>query len=123
MPSVSTQRIVLADGSRLLNEMLRRILHKAENFEVVEEIHNLEKLPADIGDVETDWVIMSLSFDEDMPDWVDDYVADHPYVGFLVVSSDSSRIKMKWSETHEKELDDLSLKELMHILKGHLREA
>ncbi|MGE5249196.1 MAG: hypothetical protein ACM3QS_03190 [Bacteroidota bacterium] len=123
MPIMPSQRIVLADGSRLLNEMLRRILDKAENMEVVQEVHDLEEYPPSIQDLDADWVIMSLPFDADMPEWVDGYIAAHPYVGFLVFSADNSRIRMKWTETHEQELDDPTLSELIEVLRGHPGQA
>jgi DNA-binding NarL/FixJ family response regulator len=123
MSRVSPQRIVLADGSHLLHEMLRRILSKAKNMQVVEEIHDLRQLPEHIDDLGADWVVLSLPFNQDVPGWVDEYIAAHPYVGFLVVSSDSRRIRMKWSETHEEELDDPSLRDVMHILRRHPQEV
>lgn len=123
MSIIPPQRIVLADGSRLLHEMLRRILSKAENMEVIEEVHDLADLPPSMRDLDTDWVIMSLPFDADTPEWVDEYLADHPYVRFLVLSSDSSRIRMKWTETHEQELEDPSLGDLIQILRGHPRQS
>jgi AmiR/NasT family two-component response regulator len=123
MSIIPSQRIVLADGSRLLHEMLRRILDKADNMEVIEEVHDLADLPPSIRDLEADWVIMSLPFDADTPEWVDEYLADHPYVGLLVLSSDSSRIRMKWTERHEQELDDPSLGDLIQILGSHPRQT
>ena len=115
---MNKQRIILINGSRLLRELLHIVIYKAEHLEIVQEIHNLEDLPAAIQASDADWVIVSLPLDEKMPDWADAYMANHPNLRFLVVSNDGSRVKMKWLETHEQELDDLSLKDLIQLLES-----
>jgi DNA-binding NarL/FixJ family response regulator len=111
------KRIILADGSRLLREMLHRVLYKADNLEVVQEVTNYRDLPSAIEQFDPEWVIMSLPSDHVIPDWVDHYIANRPSVRFLAVSTDGSKIKMKWLEPHEEDLGDLSLKDLLHILE------
>ena len=111
------KRIILADGSRLLREMLHRVLYKAENLEVVQEVTNYKDLPSAIEQFDPEWVIMSLPSDHVIPDWVDHYIASRPSVRFLAVSTDGSKIKMRWLEPHEEDLGDLSLKDLLHILE------
>ncbi len=120
---MSEQRIILADGSRLVREMLNRILHKTENLEVVQEISNHEMLPNEIKESDAEWVIMSLPVDREIPDWVDNYIVDHPQVRFMAVATDGSWVRTKWLEYHEEEMDNLSLKDLIHILGGIMEPA
>lgn len=115
---MSEQRIILANGSRLLHEMLNRILIKTGNLRVVQEINNHEHLPTAIETSDAEWVIMSLPADSSMPEWVDNYIVDHPHVRFMAVAADGSWVKTKWLESHEEELDNLSLRDLIHILGG-----
>ena len=115
---MSEQRIILANGSRLVREMLNRILHKTENLKVVKEVFDQEELPAEIEKSDAEWVIMSLPVDKKMPEWVDTYIVDHPRVRFMAVANDGSWVKTKWLEYHEEELDNLSLRDLIHILGG-----
>ena len=115
---MSEQRIILANGSRLLHEMLSRILFKTENLRVVQEITNHEHLPGAIEESDAEWVIISLPADSTMPEWVDNYILDHPHVRFMAVAADGSWVKTKWMENHEQELDDLSLRDLIHMLGG-----
>jgi DNA-binding NarL/FixJ family response regulator len=112
------QRIVLANGSRLLREMLKRILFKSENLEVVREVTDQKELPAAIEQSDPEWVIVSLSFDNGVPSWVDNYLAVHPSVRFMAVATDGSKVKMKWLEIHEQELNGLSLGDLIHVLEN-----
>jgi len=111
------QRIVLANGSRLLRDMLKRILFKSENLEVVREVIDPKELPSAIEHSNPEWVIVSLSFDNGVPSWVDNYIAVHPSVRFMAVAMDGSKVKMKWLEIHEQELNGLSLSDLIHILE------
>ncbi len=112
------QHIVLANGSRLLRDMLKRIIIKSEKLEVVREVTDQKELPSVIEHTNPEWVIISLSFDDSVPTWVDGYLANHPSVRFIAVATDGSKIKMKWLEVHEQELDGLSLHNLMQILES-----
>jgi len=115
---MSQQRIVLANGSRLLRDMLKRIIFKADKLEVVREVTDQKELPSVIEHTNPEWVIVSLSFDDDVPAWVDGFMANHPSVRFMALATDGSKIKMKWLEVHEQELDGLSLNDLIHILES-----
>lgn len=115
---MSEQRIILANGSRLVREMLNRILHKTENLEVVQEISNQEKLPNEIEASDAEWIIMSLPEDREMPEWVDKYIVAHPHIRFMAVATDGSWVRTKWLEYHEEQMNNLSLKDLLHILGG-----
>jgi hypothetical protein len=112
------QRIILVNGSRLLRELLHVVIHKADHLQVIREVSDSEKLPSAIEQLEAEWLVMSLPFDKGIPEWVDYYIANHPFTRFLAVSTDSSKVKMKWVETCEEDLEDLSLDDLIHILEG-----
>lgn len=114
---MQTKRIILADGSRLLREMLRRVIYKADHLEVVQEIDDYEELPSAIEQFNPEWVIMSLPSDHVIPGWVDIYITNYPSVRFLAVATDGSKIKMKWLEAHEEDLSDLSLRDLIYLLE------
>lgn len=116
---MSEQRIVLANGSRLMRDMLRRVFLKSESLEVVWEVSDPRELPAAIEHTNPEWVILSLSFDNGVPAWVDSFMASHPSVRFLALAADGSKIKMKWLEVHEQELNGLSLNELIRILESN----
>ncbi len=112
------QRIVLANGSRLMRDMLKRILFKSNSLEVVREVIDPKELPGVIEHTQPEWVILSLSFDNGVPAWVDGYMASHPTVRFMALAADGSKIKLKWLEVHEQELNGLSLSDLIKILES-----
>jgi DNA-binding NarL/FixJ family response regulator len=112
------QRIVLANTSRLLRDMLKRIIQKTSDLELLEEITDQRELPAVIANSHPEWVILSLPYDNEIPAWVDDYMVGHPSVRFMAIASDGSKIKVKRLEIHEQELDGISLHDLLHILQN-----
>lgn len=115
---MSEQRIVLASGSRLLRDMLKRILFKSDHLEVVQEVADQRELPSVIEHTQPEWVILSLSYDNGVPAWVDSFIASHPSVRFMALAADGSKVKMKWLEVHEQELNGLSLSDLIQILES-----
>lgn len=112
------QRIILANGSRLLREMLSRVIFKSEKLAVVREVTDQRELPSVIENTNPEWVIVSLSYDNGVPPWVDGFIANHPSVRFMAVATDGSTIKMKWLEVHEQELNGLSLNDFLQILEN-----
>ena len=120
---MAEQRIILANSSRLLREMLNRILLKTDNLKVVREITDHTTLPTAIKETDAEWIVMSLPVDGKMPEWVVPYMVNHPYVRFMAVANDGSWVKTRWLESHEEDLDNFSLIDFIHILGGIVQPA
>lgn len=114
---MSDQRIILANDSRLLREMLNRILLKADHLDVVQQVTNLEDLPAAIRQQDAEWIILSMPADNKIPDWTDAYLQEHPFVKIMTVSPDGSKVKMKWLDKREQDFPNPTLQELINILE------
>jgi chemotaxis response regulator CheB len=115
---MAEQKIILANIPRLMRDMLNRILFKADNLEVVQEVADYQNLPSAIEQFDADWVLMELPDVEQMPEWVDTYIDIYPSVHFMAISTDSSRVTMKWLENREEKFTDLTLPDLIHILES-----
>ncbi len=113
----SKSRVIFINSSRLVRELFHNVLRKAQHLQVIRDIVDHADLPGDIEDLEAEWLVMSLSSEETIPDWVDVYLRAHPSMRFLAFSTDSSNVKMKWLEPREQDLNDLSLSELIHVLE------
>jgi chemotaxis response regulator CheB len=120
---MAIKRVILANGSRLLREMLQRVINKADSLEVVQEILNHEELPSAIERLDPEWVIISLPFNNLANGWIDTCMADHPSVRFIFFSPDSHGIKMKWQTSEEADLTNLSVKDFIHILEMDLQHT
>ena len=101
-----------------MRDMLKRIIYKSDHLEVVREVTDQKELPYVIEHTQPEWVILSLSFDDGVPAWVDGFMVSHPSVRFMALAADGSKIKLKWLEVHEQELDGLSLNDLIRILES-----
>jgi DNA-binding NarL/FixJ family response regulator len=115
---MTEQRIILANSSQLVHDMLNRILFNTKNLEVVQEVANHEKLPSEIDKVDAEWIVMSMPVDKEIPEWVRTYIIDHPSTRIMTVANDRNLVKTKWLDNHEEEFVNLSLKDLIQILKG-----
>ena len=119
---MTAQRIILVNCSRLLGDMLRTVICRADHLEMVQEVTGDEELPKAIEKSEAEWVIMSVPSDQNIPYWVNQYVAKHPSMRFLVIFPGVNKVKLKWLE-YEEDVEELSLTGLIHILEGHPQHA
>jgi hypothetical protein len=117
----STKRVILANGSRLLREMLHRAIDKADQLEVVQEIQGWEGLPSALERFSPAWVIIPQSYSDLPGNRIDSCMKQHPSVRFIFVSPNQDNIKMKWQMSFEEEYLNLSLRDLIHILQRDLQ--
>lgn len=120
---MTKKRVILADGSRLLREMLHRVINHADHLEVVQELHDLEELPSTIARLDPEWVILSVSYNRTVHNWINTYMDDYPAVRFIFLSPESNSIKMKWHTSYEQDLTILSLKDFIGILEKDLQHT
>lgn len=114
---MSTQRIVLVNGSRLLRGILKRAIERDNNLSVVAEVDDHAKISSVIKEVKMDWIILALHPQESFPETVDNVLRNQPQLKCLVMATDGSRVRMRWIETHETSLDEKDLEELLTLLR------
>jgi len=117
----STKRVILADGPRLLREMLHRVIDKADHLQVVGQLPNDKDLPSYIERHDPEWVIVPLPYSNKTHDWINSYLTDHPSVRMVFLAPDRNHIKMKCQHSYEEDYSDLSLMEFIHILEKDLQ--
>lgn len=120
---MTKKRIILADGSRLLREMLHHVINKVDHLEVVQELTGLEALHSTIAKYDPEWVLLSESYNKIMHTWINAYMADYPAVRFIFLSPESNSIKLKWHTSYEEDLTNLSLKDFIGILEKDLQHT
>jgi len=118
---VSTKRVILANGSRLLREMLHRAIDKADQLEVVQEIPGWDELPLVLETFNPAWVIVAQPYRNQPHHRVDFCMEKFPSVRFIFLSPNEDNVKMKWQTFYEEEYSNLSLKDLIHILEKDLQ--
>lgn len=120
---MSTKRVILANSSRLLRELLHHVIDKADGLEVVREIPNREELPSAIADLEPEWVIVSSPHEEPTRGWLRACLEQYPSVRFVVLSPDNTRIKLTAQAVSEEDLTNLTLHEFIHLLERDLQHT
>ena len=118
---MSKKRVILANNSRLLLEMFRRVIDKAEHLEVVHEVIKNEELPFAIQRFCPEWVIISLPIPYSVLDWIGAIMQNDSSVRFIFLSPDNCGITMKWQMASEEDLSNLSLKEFIFLLEKDLQ--
>jgi chemotaxis response regulator CheB len=120
---MSRKRVILANDSRLLREMLHRVIDKAERLQVVQEIASDEDLPAAIERFTPEWVILSDPFDRDACRRIDTCMASYPGVRFIFLSPERSSIQLRRQTAYQEDLTNLSLKGFIDILEKDLQHT
>ena len=115
----STKRVILANGPRLLKEMLHRVIDKADHLEVVWEMSDDWALPEAIETFEPEWVIVPTSLSNRSDRWIHKF----PSVRFVFLSPNENVIRMKCQTAYEENYSDLSLKDFIHILEKDLQRT
>jgi hypothetical protein len=101
--------------------MFQRVIDKAEQLEVVQEVVNRDELPLAIQRFCPEWVIVSLPLSNAVQDWITAFMQDDPTVRFIFFSPDNHSIIMKWQMAFEANLSNLSLKEFIYLLEKDLQ--
>lgn len=116
---MTVKRVVLADGSRLVREMLHHAIEKADHLKVVGEVTDYKDVPGMIKKFDPEWVIVSTSFSHRFHSWVQ----AHPSVRFIFLALDKNDIKMRWQSSYEENYSNLSLKDFIYILEKDLQHT
>ena len=119
---MAIQRIVLVNNSRLMHEMIKRVIDKSPDLEIVSEVDKLAELPDTLRRTEADWAIVLLDPDEGIPELVDQIISEQTSMRFLLMGVDGSHARMKWNEPHDIPLDEKNLLELLAILRTNQQE-
>ena len=121
---MSKKRVILANGSRLLREMLHRVLAKAKQLEV-EEIANPGELAPAIDRLDPEWVILTSPHHDHAPDpaSLDAWLLHYPSVRFVILSPDYSSMRARSPDSREEDLRQLSLRDFIHVLEQDLQPS
>jgi chemotaxis response regulator CheB len=121
--NMATKHIILANDSRLLREILRCVIDKANDLEIVQEVASPEELSSAIELFSPEWVILSWSSNNGGQNWLDTCMTQYPTVRFILLSPGNRNIKVKWQTAYEEDLTNLSLKDFIQILEKDLQHT
>jgi DNA-binding NarL/FixJ family response regulator len=115
---MAKSKIVLANQSKLLRDMLSRVFAKLEDFIIVQEIENPSLLADFLDQTDIDWVLFSSMHHRAKREWIDDLIRTHPSVCFADIALDMSEVTFTLMNNPDTEVNDLSLEEFIAILES-----
>ena len=114
---MSTKRVILANGSRLVRETFRRVIDGTGSLEVVQETSNPIELSSIIQRFEPEWVFLFSSDSKHGDNQLDTCVIRFPSVRFVVLEPDYRSLKIRFGTFYEQDITKLSLHEFIDILE------
>jgi DNA-binding NarL/FixJ family response regulator len=123
MSMMSTKRVILADGPRLLREMLRHVIDKADHLEVVQEVADQEQVASAIEEFQPEWVIVTSAFNGNTESRLDSWLSGHPAVRFMFLAAGNRNVTMKGHLLRNEEYADPSLKDFIELLEKDLQRT
>jgi hypothetical protein len=114
----SISRIIMANQPRLWRELLSYVIEKTPDLQVVGNISNISKLYSFVEQSQPNWVIISLPSSGNIPRIISKFINSHPSIAILAISQDGTHVKVKRPKYREREIENISLEELISLLKS-----
>jgi len=114
---METCRIVLANESRLLREMLKSVIDKSPSLEIVGETEQFSKIKKLAEKHNAHWVFVTLPSTGNIPDQINDLLIPGSAISVLAISNNGERVKIRWVDLHEETYIDWSLEEMLTFLQ------
>jgi len=113
---MDTCHIVLANKSRLMRELIKRILAKTSALQIVGEAHDISELDALLHESRVHWVIVTLRPQDRISKELQRKLGSHPEISVLGISDGGDRAKVFHPDRQEKLFDNCSLDEVVTVL-------
>ena len=118
------RRAILVDGSRILRDLIRRVLETKAGFEVVDELSNLEELSSSLARAETEWAFLILSPNLEISKrQTVEILVEHPSLRIILIRMDEGRIEMEWLVRGHKDLTEMTLDEIALVIQKELHSG
>jgi len=111
-------RVILANQPHLLRSLLRRVLRRTTDIDVVGEVTDLENLPPKVEQTDAQWVIVSLWRNGDFPDALRSLLVEHPALCLLGLAADGSQALIRCPGAAELSVPNISLDSLFAALRS-----
>jgi hypothetical protein len=113
---MKSSHVILANEPRLLRGMLKRVLNRVPDLEVVGEVTDQALIRSLVKETDAQWVIVPFWSDGKEPHAIQDLLAEYPTVSVMGLTADGSRAKIKQAGKPEESLPGLSLEDLVGAL-------
>ncbi len=119
---MESKRVILAGGSRLLRDLLRRALQKNSGIETVRDLDSYQQLASVVTETGADYVFVIIrpgdELSENLKAELFSSKAELKIVGLWV---DGSHLRLEWLAHEQKDFTGSTMDELTHFLLEELR--
>ena len=112
------KRIILANDTHFFRDAFRRVIEKNSGLQVIRDVKDFADLSSAVQETHADWVIVSLPNDGKISKPIEKIFIENPFIHLLAVAEDGSRIRVEWMEHKEKEMENLSLYDLIELFES-----
>ncbi|MDZ7843335.1 MAG: hypothetical protein U5K99_00805 [Anaerolineales bacterium] len=113
---METIKIVLANKSCLLRDLLKRSINKIEGLQIVGETKNIEDLNRLVEGKQAEWAIVTLAEDDKVPESFDSLLSRKQDLSLMAMKDSGERIKIRRMEIQEESYQKFSLADLGELL-------
>jgi hypothetical protein len=110
--------IILINGSPFLHEILKKAINKKDDLNVIAEADRIGAFPQVVKQVSASWAFLLLSPEEELPDVVKEVMVNNPSMGLLVMATDGSRVRVRWMEQHDQDIEVEDLNGIFSVLQN-----
>jgi hypothetical protein len=111
-----TKDIILLNGFRFFKDMLCRIIAKTPGLRVVADEVEPNNFASVLSSTDPDWIVFMRDQDEEVPQAVNDYIQNNLSKHLMIIEPAESKVRMIWYQSHEIELSQKNLHEILQIL-------
>lgn len=115
---MKSRRIVLAHRSRLMREMIKRIMSKSPTLEVVGEAQTIPELDLLLQKKDADWLIADLSPEGALSLKVQQLLLSNPDISILGITQKGDNVQMYELNIHREHYQNCSLDDMVNLLQG-----
>jgi hypothetical protein len=118
MPS---QQVILVNSSRLLRELVRRVIERGAGFEVITELGDILELPSAVMKTDAEWVFLILSPNQEIPESLKvSLFLKCPTMRIVGLWVDSGRVSINGLGYEQKDFTEVTLSAFMRLLRQEL---
>lgn len=118
---MDSRHAILVNGSRLVRELIKRVIEKNAVFEVVKELSDLQELPEVAKSTNANWIFVVLLPGQKVPDDLKiELLLRLPSVRIIGLYVDDGYVHAEWMVHQERDFTGMKLEDFVNFLVHEL---